>query len=1239
LKYFLDAFRNPAPSVGPRRIAGAPEGLDAFALAAIARGRPGGALHVATSDAHLTAMAQALAFFAPDVSVVTVPAWDCMPYDRISPSSVVVSQRMAALSRLATSPNDGRIVLTTAQAAAQRLPARATVTAASFRATPGKRIDVEALTSYLVRDGYNRVGTVREPGEYAVRGGIIDVFPPGREEPVRLDLFGDNLESIRTFDPLTQRTTGNAPELALQPVSEILLDPESIARFRAGYAARFGAVGDADPLYESISAGRRHSGAEHWLPLFHERLETIFDYVPAAAITLDFRAEEARTERDAAVAENFQARQAAWEAGGAVYRPLAPDALYLTDDEWGTALSGRAVGTFSPFSGGASEVGASTGPHAVVHAHARGRDGLEGGARRGAENELDLGGRLGRDFAAERTQTGRSATGGIVLDAVRDYIKGQRSTGKRILVAAISAGARDRLGSLLHDHGVDDLFAVTTWLETEKLPPQTIGLAILGLDHGFETEQIVVLAEPDLLGERIARAPRRSRKAEDFIRELSSLSAGDVIVHVDHGIGRFVGLETLTIRDRPHDCVTLVYDGGDRLYIPVENIEVISRYGGDAAEVTFDKLGGQAWQARKARAKQRITEMAGQLMKIAAERHLKEAPRLSAPPGLYAEFCSRFPYQETEDQERTIGEVLADLGSGKPMDRLVCGDVGFGKTEVALRSAFVAAMAGKQVALVAPTTLLVRQHAKLFKKRFGDWPVRVAQLSRLNKPAEAAEIKKALAAGDVDIVIGTHALLAKGIAFKDLGLLIVDEEQRFGVTHKERLKELRADVHVLTLTATPIPRTLQMAMAGIRELSLIATPPVDRLAVRTFILPFDAVVVREAIQRERNRGGQLFYVCPRISDLDWVADFVRSHVKDAKIVVAHGRLSPTELEQVMVDFYDGVANVLIATNIIESGLDIPTANTLIIHRADMFGLAELYQLRGRIGRSKTQGYAYLTIPETRTPTENAERRLKVMQSLDQLGAGFSLASHDLDIRGAGNLLGAEQSGHIKEVGFELYQRMLEEAVTAARAGAAGAPIPAEQTWSPQIDVGAAVLIPESYVTDLDVRLGLYRRIADLKTDAEAEAFAAEMIDRFGPLPEEAEQLLKIVAIKRALRVASVARLTAGPKGATLSFRDTFANPAGLIEFIESRRGQAKLRPDQTMVVLADWSFERDRLDGVRWLADRLAQIASTKQGAAPSGPAPKEPASMAYRPPPPPRPQRPFRPGAQWRPGNVTGKR
>ena len=1146
-------------------LSGAPDGVDALALAQAAPGRT--ILHVATHDIRVPALAQALAFFAPSVEVLTFPSWDCMPYDRVSPRNGLVSQRMDTLGRLAAAPSApaaGRIVLATASGVTQRVPPRSAVAGASFDIRKKATLDIAALTAYFARDGYARVGTVREPGEFAMRGGILDVFPPGREEPVRLDLFGDVLEGIRTFDPLTQRTTGEIESLELRAVSEILLDVASIARFRAAYGSRFGAVGDDDPLYTAISAGRRHAGAEQWLPLFHERVETLFDYLPGAAITLDHGLEDARQERMGLIAESYRVRSRARdEDDGVPYRPLPPDNLYLTNTEWDQALADRAVGQFSPFR-------MPPGPGAV-----------------------DVGGVQGRNFAVERVASGPSAGGGLVLDTVRDHIAKQRAAGRRVIVAGYTAGSRDRLGTMLHEHGVDPLMAVREWSDALALPPEAVALAILPIEHGFEADSIAVLAEQDILGERMSRPGRRSRKAEDFLREVSALSPGDLVVHVDHGIGRFLGLETLNVQDRPHDCVALTYEDGDKLYIPVENIEVISRYGGDESEAILDRLGGSAWQARKARARNRIKEIAGDLLKVAAERALREAPKLVVAPGLYGEFCARFPYAETEDQERTIAEVLADMSSGRPMDRLVCGDVGFGKTEVALRAAFVAAMAGKQVAVVAPTTLLVRQHAKVFRERLSGWPIRINSLSRMVKGKEADETRRELADGRTDVIVGTHSLLAKSIQFKDLGLLIIDEEQRFGVTHKERLKELRANIHVLTLTATPIPRTLQMALAGIRELSLIATPPVDRLAVRTFILPFDAVVVREALLRERARGGQSFYVCPRVSDLAAAVEFIQHQVPGIPISVAHGRLTPTELEQVMGEFYDRKTEVLIATNIIESGLDIPSANTMIIHRADMFGLAELYQLRGRIGRSKVRGYAYLTTPAGRTPSAGAERRLRVMQALDELGAGFTLASHDLDIRGAGNLLGSEQSGHIKEVGFELYQRMLEEAVAAARTDVA-TETAAEEMWSPQINVGTAVLIPETYVADLDVRLGLYRRVAELHTDAEVQAFGAELIDRFGPLPEEVEHLLQIVTIKQLLRVAAVARLDAGPKGATVVFRnDQFANPAGLVQFIAAERGRAKLRPDQRLVFLAEWAREGHRLTGVRYLADRLARIATS----------------------------------------------
>jgi transcription-repair coupling factor (superfamily II helicase) len=632
-----------------------------------------------------------------------------------------------------------------------------------------------------------------------------------------------------------------------------------------------------------------------------------------------------------------------------------------------------------------------------------------------------------------------------------------------------------------------------------------------------------------------------------------------------------------------------MYLGGDRLFIPVENIEVLSRYGAADSGAQLDKLGGAAWQARRARVKQRLKDMAEALIKVAAERKVHEGAVFQPSDGLYQEFCARFPWAETDDQDRAIGETVDDLAAGKPMDRLICGDVGFGKTEVALRAAFVVAMGGAQVAVVVPTTLLARQHYRAFSQRFAGLPVRIGQLSRLVAARDAASVKKELAEGTIDIVIGTHALLGQGIRFKNLGLLVVDEEQHFGVKQKERLKQLRADVHVLTLTATPIPRTLQLALSGVREMSIIATPPVDRLAVRTFILPYDPVVIREAILREQHRGGQVFYVCPRIEDLPKLEERLRRLVPEVKIAVAHGQMAGRALEKAMEGFYDGAYEVLLSTNIVESGLDIPTANTIVVHRADMFGLAQLYQLRGRVGRGKTRAYAYLTLAADRATSAGATRRLEVMQTLDQLGAGFTLASHDLDIRGAGNLLGEEQSGHIKEVGIELYQQMLEDAVAEAR----GAARVREAEWTPQLAVGTPVLIPEAYVPDLEARLALYRRVAALVDRQEIDAFAAELVDRFGPMPAEVENLLEIVAMKRLCRDAGVEKVEAGPKGAVVALRQNrFKNPEKLIGYIQRSRGAIKLRPDQRLVFAGDWHDPAARMKELTRILGDMAQMAA-----------------------------------------------
>ena len=738
---------------------------------------------------------------------------------------------------------------------------------------------------------------------------------------------------------------------------------------------------------------------------------------------------------------------------------------------------------------------------------------------------------------------------------------------------------------------------VETWAEAKALHSDVLPALILPAESGFTYDGLTVVTEQDILGERIARGSAKKRRAENYLREISSLTEGDYVVHIDHGVGQYKGLQTLEIGEAAHDCLRVDYHGGDKLFVPVENLEVLSRYGGEDSEVELDRLGNTSWQARKARVKERLKEMAGQLIKIAAQRELNEVEPFEKPDGLYEEFCARFPYPETDDQLRSIDDTLSDLTKGRPIDRLVCGDVGFGKTEVALRAAFLAVMSGHQVAVVVPTTLLARQHFKTFSERFSGLPVKVRQLSRLVTSKDAKETKEALEDGQVDIVVGTHALLSKSIGFRDLGLLIIDEEQHFGVKQKERLKELRANVHVLTLTATPIPRTLQLAMSGVKEMSLIATPPVDRLAVRTFVLPYDPVVVREAILREHYRGGQTFYVCPRLEDLPELEEKLKELVPEVKIGIAHGQLPPAELEKVMGNFVDHRFDVLLSTNIVESGLDIPAANTMIIHRADMFGLAQLYQLRGRIGRSKQRGYAYLTLRPGKILTKTAQKRLEVMQTLDTLGAGFTLASHDMDIRGAGNLLGEEQSGHVREVGIELYQQMLEEAVALAKSGE-GAEAPAQESWTPQINLGSAVLIPEVYVPDLSVRLGLYRRLSSLVSRQEIDAFAAELIDRFGPLPSEVENLLQIIAIKQLCKTAGVEKVDAGPKGAVVAFRDdSFANPAGLIGFIQKQAGEVSLRPDHKLVYKRKWETAQDRVTGVKRLLEGLAKLIEEKAAA------------------------------------------
>jgi transcription-repair coupling factor (superfamily II helicase) len=1140
-------------------LSGLPQGMLAQILPDIVKAAgQRGVLHVCTDDAQLAQFEEQVKFHAPTLPTIRFPAWDCLPYDRVSPSSNIVAERLSSLAAFTAEPQATRLVLTTVNAILQRVVPKQMVENASFRAKPGQRVSGDAIQAFLVDNGYSRTGTVVDPGDFAVRGGLIDIFPPGADLPVRLDFFGDTLESIRSFDPHTQRTVQQLTSFSLNAANEVLLAKDAVTLFRKNYAEAFGGIDTSDPLYDSVTGGRRYQGMEHWLPLFHPSLETLFDYLPDVVVTLSHMAMESAAARHVQIEEYYDARKEALgkqNFGAAPYKPLPPQRIYILPDAFQQLLADRTVAETTPF-------------------------------ERPESSAISFQAKQGRIFAAERAEAG-----GNVYDAVKVHVDALHKAGKRVVMSAWSEGSAERLATILRDHDVGAIANATSWDEVLKRDKSLINVVVQPLEEGFETPDIAVITEQDILGDRLVRRVRRARKAADIIAELSSLMPGDHMVHVDHGIGRFEGLKTIEVQAAPHDCLLLIYANNDRLFIPVENIDLLSRYGSDAENVQLDKLGGGAWQAKKSRLKERIREIANDLIKTAAARELKSGDILSPPEGAFDEFCARFPYEETEDQLNSIEAVLEDLQKGRPMDRLVCGDVGFGKTEVALRAAFVAAYAGKQVAIVVPTTLLARQHYKNFLERFKGLPLRIAQASRLVGRKELDLVKKELGEGSIDIVIGTHALLTGTIKFRDLGLLIIDEEQHFGVKHKEHLKELRANVHVLTLTATPIPRTLQLALSGVREMSIIATPPIDRLAVRTYITPFDPVIIREHLLREHFRGGQSFYVVPRITDLDEMAEFLRQNVPEVKFRAAHGRMAPTELEDIMTGFYDRAFDVLLSTTIVESGLDVPTANTLIVHRSDMFGLAQLYQLRGRVGRSKTRAYALMTTPPGRALNPVAERRLKVLQSLDSLGAGFTLASHDLDIRGSGNMLGEEQSGNIREVGFELYQNMLEEAVAQMRAGEVAAE--GDSQWSPQINIGTSVLIPEDYVSDLQVRLGLYRRLADFTTQDEVDAFGAELHDRFGKPPEDVQHLLQIVSIKILCREANVQAVDAGAKGASIALRNgIFPNPGKLVEWINGQGTLAKLRPDMKLVIMRDWATPQQRLKGTRQLMQTLVKLAA-----------------------------------------------
>lgn len=1152
------------PDQDPISVSSVSEGFEPFAVADLWRQSETDILYIASDGVVLEQNADILQALLPQAEILRFPAWDTVPYDRVSPNVNIIARRTDTLGKLAFAPEAKRprIIAASVGAILQKLPPKRIFLNSMKEIKVGESLNFNDFLHYASVNGYSRVEQVMEPGEYAVRGDILDIFPTGTTEPLRIDLFGDEVEKIRTFDVLSQRTTGEKKSYLFRAAGEVVLDDNTVKTFRSRYREAFGAAFKDDEIYEAVSNGRKYMGMENWLPFFYEEpLPPLFDYLPRAKIVVGRNADAALAAKSESIADHYVSRLEALKVknqGEAdAYRPVAPELMFLAAKEFSAIVEKRRAVTLT------------------------GLNLPDGGGNK------DSGVLPGRDFSAAKSVNAAQ----VYLDLLAYFSEYGKL--KRI-VCCYTPGSRERLFSLISDAkaetpyaGLDFTFAETWQQAFDKAAANRVAMTVLPLPHGFRGEGLCLVSEQDVLGARQNRRTAKKVTSKDFIADISSLNIGELVVHIEHGIGRFMGLENITAGGAPHDCLKIVYANDDKLFVPVENIETVSRYGIDDDNIQLDTLGGAAWEAKKAKVKKRIHEIAEKLIAIAAQRQLKKAEAYVAPEGLYDEFCAGFPYNETEDQLNAIGDVLGDLAAGIPMDRLVCGDVGFGKTEVALRAAFAVAMAGAQVALIVPTTLLARQHYYNFKQRMAGFPLNVRMLSRLQVPAEARKVKEGLKDGAVDIVIGTHALLANNIEFANLGLLIIDEEQHFGVAHKEKLKNLKADVHVLTLTATPIPRTLQMSLTGVKQLSIIATPPVDRLAARTFVMPFDGVMIKEAIYREKFRGGQTFVVCPRVSDIARVHDVLQELAPDAKILVAHGQMPVKQLEEVMNDFADRKGDILLSTTIIESGIDMPSVNTMIVYRADMFGLAQLYQLRGRIGRSKVRGYCYFTVPAQKNLKPIAERRLSILQALDSLGAGFSLASHDMDIRGSGNILGEEQSGHIKEVGIALYHHMLEEEIARIKAGAAAAETDgkAAADWSPQIVTGVPIMIPESYVRDLGVRLGLYKRIGGLETPEALLDMREELVDRFGPVPPEVENLLKTVEIKQLCRAANIEKVDAGAKGFLVAFHNNvFRSPEKLVELVARSFGKIKVRPDQKLLIEGDLSSYAVRLETIKsWI--------------------------------------------------------
>ena len=1110
--------------------------------------------------------------------LLTFPAWEILPFEPLSPFGPLVGERIATLFRLTQMSGSGpvlagdeeghtqAVIITTAAALMQRVMPRRLLAQQGFAIEKGDQLDLAAMRDFLLSAGYRAASQVIESGEFAVRGGIVDFFPPGHDDPVRVELFGDEVDTLRQFDPVTQRSTDPIPGVQVLPVSEVILNEETIRTFRTQFRHRFGGHSTGETLYREVSKGLKVQGVEHLLPLFYESAETFFDYLPEGSVfLLDARAHAAM----ALFASELQDRHAMVQESSSSVPTLPIDALYLSASQ---CLEG--VTRFAALDVDAGETPPlQPGQPVVSMAFDRVPDFVHFVHQAQASADTD----------------GQKAS---AVERVVDYLKAHHDTGFRACLAVRTMGQRERLREVLDDHKVTTHIAAN-WEAAFTASPGSTGVVIGDVEEGFSHGRmgILLIPEESIFGRRTRRRHVDQRYLQQLLANFADLNAGDLVVHTDHGVGRFGGLHALVFGPLKNEFLLITYLGEDKLYVPVENLDQVSKYASNTEEVTLDKLGGVKWKKTKQRAKKKIFEMAEALVQLQAMREATQGFVFSGLDPLYQEFAATFPYEETADQSQAIEAVLVDMARPRPMDRLVCGDVGFGKTEVALRAAFRAAMDGKQVAVLTPTTILAQQHFETFSRRLAAYPIRVGLLSRFRTPTQQKQTLQELESGGLDIVVGTHRLLQGDVTFKDIGLLVVDEEQRFGVTHKEKIKGFRATVDILTLTATPIPRTMHLAMAGVRDISIIATPPVDRLAIRTIVAQYDRTQIREAILREIYRGGQVYYLYNRVQDMERMAGQLSELVPEAKVGMAHGQMREGRLEKIMFSFYRQEFNVLLCTTIIENGVDIPTANTIIIHRADKFGLAQLHQLRGRVGRSKHRAYAYLLIPPVQNLGDDAQKRLDALEALGELGAGFQLATHDLEIRGAGNILGDAQSGQIREVGFELYNHMLRDAIHTLAKGAPSSPEQEEpEEIQPTINLHLSTHIPHEFVPDVHQRLTLYKRIAELRDEEEQAEMRAELLDRFGSLPESVGHLLRLVGIKRRCRQLKILKLEAGPKGASLHFDPQPAiNPTAIIELIQTGGGAIVFNHQKNSLGIKNrlWDDPEVRLKALEGVLDTL----------------------------------------------------